>query len=164
MARRGLPILFVLAAVIALSGCASKRVETVEFGDPRTSFRILIATEQSEFKQAVTAEVVRRFDGAALFFKIIDLRELESEAVDAYAAVVIMNTCFAWKMNPRVQAFLESTAVKTKIIVMTTAGDPNWHTETAGIDAFTAASSPADVTRTAEKIRTRVQAIIDAAA
>ena len=163
MVQRELTVLLALAAVIAVSGCAPKMVETAEFGDPQTSHRILIATGQSEFKQAVASEVIRGCEGAALFFKITDLRRLEFEAVESYTAIVIMNTCFAWQMDPRVKRFLESTTAKAKVIVMTTAGDSNWRSETAGVDAFTAASSPADVTRAAEKIRAGVREIIDAA-
>jgi len=43
-------LLVMLAATLALWGCAPKMVKTVEFGDPETTPWILIATEQSEFK------------------------------------------------------------------------------------------------------------------
>lgn len=159
----GPTLMVTLAAALALWGCAPKMVKTVEFGDPQTTLRVLIATEQSEFKQAVTAKLISGFENGSLFFKIIDLRNLETERVEAYTTVVIMNTCVAWNLNPRVKTFLETTPAGEKVIVLTTAGDPGWQAETAGVDAFTSASSPADVTRVAEQLRTRIRSIINVA-
>ena len=153
-----------LVVALALAGCAPKMVQTVEFGDPQTALRILIATEQSEFKQAVTETLVRGLDDGALFFKITDLRNLESEPAGSYAAIVILSTCVAWGLNPRVRAFLESPVAKEKIILLTTAGDVDWQAAVDGVDAITSASSPADVSRVAETLQTRIRAIIVAAA
>ncbi len=163
MRNRFFPFLTALVVAMTLSGCAQKMVNTVAFGDPHTAIRILIATEQSEFKQAVTEKVVNGFENQALFFKITDLRNLESEAVASYTVIVIINTCVAWDLDPRVKTFFESTVTKEHIILLTTAGDADWQAEAAGVDAFTSASSPADTERAAENLRTRIRAIIDAA-
>jgi hypothetical protein len=152
-----------LTAITFLYGCAPRAVKTVEFGDPGAAARVLIASERSDFKQAVIERVVAGFENEGLFFKIIDLRDLDGASVETYNAVVIINTCVAWQLNPRVTAFLEETNMRGKTVLLTTAGDADWHADAAGVDAITAASSSADVDRTADKLRTKIRTRIHAA-
>lgn len=163
MNYRWSPVWPVLCAALILGGCAPKMVKTTEFGNPQSAPRILIATEQSEFKQAVIEKVVKDPAQDRLFFKITDLRNLENETAAAYSAVIIVSTCRAWQLNSRVSTFLQETSVQAKIVLLTTAGDEQWEAGVEGVDAFTAASSPADVEQTAEKLQTRIHAIINAA-
>ena len=88
-------LIVALVVALTLSGCAPKMVKTVEFGNPQTTLRILIATEQSEFKQAVTEKVINEFEDTALFFKITDLRNYRCNCVN----VTLFQTIFILKLG-----------------------------------------------------------------
>ena len=164
MGNRGWFLLIALAAVPALFGCAPKMVKTIEHGDPGADTRVLIASEASDFKQAVIEQVVARFQNEGLFFKITDLQNLADERTNAYAAVIIINSCVAWQLNPKVNAFIKTADSLEKVILLTTAGDQDWQPGVEGVDAITAASMPADVETIADKINAKLGALIHAAA
>ena len=95
-----------LAATLVVQGCAPQMVKTVEIGNPRAVMRVLIASESSDFKQAVIEKVVAGYDQDSLYFKITDLQNLADETASSYAAVMIINSCVAWQLNPKANAFI----------------------------------------------------------
>jgi len=164
MRIRGWFTAMALTAVVVNYGCAPRMVKTIERGNPRAATRVLIASEASDFKQAVIEQVVTGFAKDDLFFKITGLQNLADETASGYTAVIMINSCVAWQLNPRVNAFIKKTDRLEKIILLTTAGDQDWQPGVEGIDAITAASIPADIERTAEKIKATLGALIHAAA
>jgi len=164
MGIRGWFFPIALAVVLLSQGCAPKMVKTVEFGNPRAAMRVLIASEASDFKKAVIDQVVAGYDRKDLYFKVTDLQNLADETASDFAAVIIINSCVAWQLNPRVNAFLNKTEMPANIILLTTAGDQDWLAGIDGVDAITAASLPADIERTAEKLKVKLGALIHAAA
>lgn len=164
MRTRGQFFPLALAAVLVIYGCAPKMVKTIERGNPGAATRVLIASEASDFKQAVIEQVVTGYAERDLFFKITGLQNLADETATDYAAVIIINSCVAWQLNPRANAFIKKAAMPEKVILLTTAGDQDWQPGVEGVDAITAASISADIERTADKIKARLGALIHAAA
>lgn len=164
MRNRGWVCFMALAVVLVSQGCAPKMVKTVELGNTQSAIRVLIASEFSDFKKAVVEQVVAGYDSNSLYFKITDLQNLAVETATDYAAVIIINSCVAWQLNPQVNAFFKKTEMPANIILLTTAGDQDWQAGIEGVDAITAASLPTDIERTADKLKVKLGALIHAAA
>jgi len=152
-----------LAATLVVQGCAPQMVKTVEIGNPRAVMRVLIASESSDFKQAVIEKVVAGYDQDSLYFKITDLQNLADETASSYAAVMIINSCVAWQLNPKANAFIRQADTLERVILLTTAGDQDWQAGVAGVDAITAASLPADIERIADQLKAKLGPLIHAA-
>ncbi|MCK5733788.1 MAG: hypothetical protein KAI38_06350, partial [Candidatus Latescibacteria bacterium] len=75
--------------MFVLAGCASQ-VEVIERGDSNCGKRVLIATQQSAFKDAVVAGIVEELDKDSCYVKIIDLKRLTEESIAHYSALVIV--------------------------------------------------------------------------
>lgn len=133
----GLLILFKLC----LWGCAVGTVDTIETGDSKTrQRRILIATQKSDFKQAVIQAIRDTLDNNSSYLKVIDVKKLPHETIKDYHAVIILNQCMAGRPDPRVESFIDDAPQKEKIIVLTTGRLDSWKPESPRVDAITSAS------------------------
>jgi hypothetical protein len=122
-----------------------------EVNDPRTSPRVLIATQGSAFKDAVVARVVEQLKTRPAYVKVVDLSALPGIDAGDWNAVLILHT---WEMRkpPReVQAFVDRAQATGKLVVLTTSGAGSFKLE--GVDAISSASVLADAPSRAEEIR-----------
>ena len=126
---------------LSLLSCAVGTVNTVESGDKLTqNGRVLIATQKSEFKQAVVQAIKERLETHWRYLKVIDVRQLPDEITENYQAVIILSECLAGRPDPRVESFIDDTVEKEKLIVLTTGRLGSWKPESPGVDAMTSAS------------------------
>lgn len=143
--------------LLIILSCAYAPVKTMEIGDIDASrHRVLIAMQQSEFKDAVISQVIDRLAKESCYIRVIDLKELEQELTDPYQAIVIANTCIAWNLDPAVERFLGNFRQPEKIILLITAGGEDCEPKSAQIDALTSASKMEKSTPVAQSITNRV--------
>ena len=130
-----------LVLKLSLVGCAVGTVSTMESGD-RTAAqdRVLVATQNSDFKQAVIQAIRDRLENNSNYIKVIDVKKLPYESLEGYDAVIILNTCMAGRPDPRVESFIDDTTEKEKIVVLTTGRLDSWKPESPRVDAMSSAS------------------------
>ena len=135
----------VISLIIFMSlvvwGCASQPVATVESGPPAAyDTKVLVATQNSKFKQAVVSEIYDELDHNSIYLKIVDVKSLKNQSSAEFSAVVIINKCMAGRPDPRVESFIDREPQKNKIIVLTTGIRGSWKPAVPGVDAITSAS------------------------
>ncbi|WAC02776.1 hypothetical protein N7U66_03685 [Lacinutrix neustonica] len=136
--------------------------------DPVTSFyvnsghlstKLLIATQGSDFKNAVTAEIIDHYKQDSVYMEIIDVSELNHINPEDYTALVIIHTWEKWKPPLEVKTFVERTSSQLdKIIVLTTSGSGDSKMKT--VDAITGESRLENVTSYSSEIITRLEPIL----
>ena len=148
-----------MALSIVFFGCPA-RMTTMEKGDRNCGKRILIATERSEFKDAVVQKIVAKSEEEGWFVKATDLRELPEEPTAEYQAVAIVNTCKAGRLSRHVRKVLDvaDEQARGKMILLTTAGDEDWQANVPGVDAITSASKEGKADAVAEIMIEKVNA------
>ena len=152
--------LFILLGLVAW-GCASQPVATVESGQPADSKRqVLVATQNSKFKQAVVSEIHSQLKRNAVYLKIIDVKRLKNHSTSEFSAIVIINRCMAGRPDPRVESFIDSEPRKNKVIVLTTGIGDSWKPDAPEVDAITSASALDESDRVASSIVARVMAMV----
>jgi hypothetical protein len=130
-----------------------------EVNDPRSSPRVLIASQGSEFKDAIVARVVEQLKARAAYVRVIDVSALPGIDDGEWNAIVVLHT---WEMRkpPReVQAFVDRARGSGKLVVLTTSGAGDFKID--GVDAMSSASVVADAPSRAEDIRAKLDAILD---
>jgi hypothetical protein len=150
-----------VAAALAFCGCAVRAVKTTEAGDPGAGKRVLIATEQSEFKEAVVARIVEELRKDLCYVKVIDLKRLKHEPATDYGAVVVVNTCKAWTLSRRASRFVKEFPDKDRVVLLTTAAGEGWKHGAVGVDAITSASKVQKADPVAEEISRKVRKILE---
>jgi len=141
-------------------GCAAKAVNTTEWGDLKADQRVLIATQRSEFKEAVVSRIVEDLENDLYYVKVIDLKRLENEPATDYDAVVVVNTCKAWRLTGGASKFVKTFPYTDKVVLLTTAGGEDWKPKSVGVDAITSASKEQKADPVAEDIVGRVRKIL----
>jgi hypothetical protein len=148
------------AALLLAAGCAARAVKTVSFGTESAARRVLIATDQSDFKAAVISSVTGSLDPNVVYVKVIDIAHLATEPPADYDAVILINTVYAWRMNAQAAAFLKNEADRQRVILLSTADGEDWESGIPGIDAITSASEPAKVPAVSAAVTARLQRIL----
>ena len=146
---------------LSFLGCAVGTVATVESGDRATEqSRVLIATQKSEFKQAVLHEIRSILENNSCYIKVIDVKKLPNESTEGYHAVIILNECMAGRPDPRVESFIDDATQKEKLIVLTTGRLDNWKLESPRVDAITSASVMTQAATTGQSLAGKALKII----
>ena len=142
-------------------GCASQPVATVESGHrSAANKKVLVASQNSKFKQAVVAEIYDELKQNAIYMKIVDVKSLKNQSGQEFSAIVIINRCMAGRPDPRVESFIDREPQKKKIIVLTTGIYDSWQPDSPDVDAITSASVLDKSDQIAKSIVNRVLALV----
>ena len=161
MENRVFSYLVLVTACLAFCGCAAKAVKTTEWGDLKADQRVLIATQRSEFKEAVVARIVEDLEKDLCYVKVIDLKKLKIDSASDYDAVVVVNTCKAWRLSGGASKFVKAFPDKDKVVLLTTAGGEDWKPKSVEVDAITSASKEQKTDPVADEISRRVRKILN---
>jgi hypothetical protein len=152
---------FIILISLAVWGCASQPVATVESGPAASNRKVLVATQNSKFKKAVVSEIHDELNQNSIYSKIIDVRGLKNQSGAEFSAVVIINRCMVGRPDPRVESFIDREPQKNKIIVLTTGIDDAWKPEAPGVDAMTSASVLDKSDQVAKSIVKKILALVN---
>lgn len=106
---------------------------------PNLDTKLLIATQGSAFKDAVTSGIINHYKQDSVYIEVIDVSDLYKINPENYNALVIIHTWENWKPPKEVEKFIGRVGLKqANIIVLTTSGAGDSKME--GIDALTGES------------------------
>ena len=154
--------ILIILPVILIQGCVLHFMdvaESFEVNSPALKHRVLIATQGSEFKDAVVAGIVDHLKQQQVYIKVIDIAALPQVNEDKWNAVVVIHTWQAWKPQPDANAFLGRVNDLSKVIVLTTSGGGDHKIE--GLDVITSASVMAVISTHTLDIKNRLNSILD---
>jgi len=169
--KRRLYILVALVAVLLVqNGCgvlykrwAQEDIVARDLHNPAWEKKILVASRSSDFKEKIIEEIEKAFANDEVYIKVIGVEALDGVDGHDFKAVVLINTCMWWTMDPDVKEFLERHNDTGNMIVLTTSGGGKWvpRMKETDFDTISSASkrSEADVLagEIVEKIRVLLQ-------
>lgn len=133
--------------------------ESFEVNTPELKHRVLIATQGSEFKDAVVAGIVDHLKQRHAYIKVIDIAALPQVNEGEWNAAVVIHTWENWKPQEDAKTYLERVKDLSKVIVLTTSGDGDY--KIAGVNAITSASVMTNVPSRTLDIKSRLDSILD---
>jgi hypothetical protein len=138
-------------------------IEAYEVGMAESATRVLIASQDSDFKVAVAGRLGESLRSESVYMKFIGTGQLVDEDISQYSAIVIMTACNAWDLDPRTRSFLDANPGLPNVVLLVTSGDGTWKPDFDGrkFDAVTSASVLEDAGSVAEEILEKVYAMID---
>ena len=100
-----------------------ERTENRGINSATLSSKVIIATQGSEFKDAIVTNIINFYKKDSVHIKIIDVSQLQNFEPRIYNAIVILHTWEYGKPPLAVTQFIsENEASKTKTIVFATSG------------------------------------------
>jgi hypothetical protein len=151
-----------LAAVCGATACMAQEQKPAGTAAPYAGRRVLIATEDGAFKQAVVAQVHETVEQAGGTVTTVAIKELGLQRIGDFDAAVILSTVRAWRLPGDVRDFLKPLAPKDrgKIVLVNTAAGEDWQTKEKGVHAITSASKPAKIGPVAAFVTAKLQALL----
>ncbi|MFP4382142.1 MAG: hypothetical protein ACLFUS_16695 [Candidatus Sumerlaeia bacterium] len=152
-------IFVLLLGLAGLVACQAARIQDAKYGPVQSQKRLLLLGEKSEFKAKMIETLVQDLSDKGWYVKVSDYREADPMLVGKFDQTLLVNSCWAWKLNPKSRKFLESVQEKDrdKIIHMTTTADPDSKVKTYGLDGITGSSKVLDPVKTAEKLAAMIE-------
>lgn len=131
-------------AICLLLGCTAS-TKIAELGNLNSSKKVLIATENTEFKQEIVDRLTQKLGMPDYYFKVIGINLLPETNTDPYNAILVISKITAGRIQQKTSAYLQNKASDPKLVVLVTSGsgDPYseiFQTNLKGVDAITSAS------------------------
>jgi hypothetical protein len=118
---------------------------------------VLIASQQSEFKNAVVEHLQDSLE-SRFTLETVPLSALRKVDESEWDTVIIIQSVKMGKLNRHVRRFLEHAADQDRIVVLTTSGSAP-PTDTWGIDTVTAASEKDDAGEVTQVVLSQLSSV-----
>lgn len=136
--------LILIGALWYKSQYSMGKAEEFQVKTPEYSPKLLIATQGSAFKKALTQHVVDNFKQDAIFINVVDVSSLSKMSPTNYNAILLIHTWENWKPPIEIEEFINNSILyKDKIIVFTTSGQGTFKMDE--VDAIAGESKLEDV-------------------
>lgn len=150
--------IFILILVTCLS-CA-RNIREQHYATENARFNLLISGVTSEFKEGIISRLVERYNEDANI-DLVALDKLDEVQCRDYDAIVIMDSRTASTLlNTTLKSFLEKTEPCKNIVLLFTAGDPDWKYQFHGLDAVTSASLVENENRVYNELTYKIDLIL----
>ena len=134
-------------------------VSTYEVNQQIQQRSILIATQGSEYKDAIVKDLVEHYRSQPIYVKVTDVTNLGEVDESVWDAILILHTWEMWKPQPDAEAFLNKVEDQSKVVVLTTSGEGDAKMET--VDAVTGASVMEAVPSKVDEVKARIDMILN---
>ena len=139
--------------------CANENTKWFIKKSSRPEYNVVIANEESHFKDSITQILVRHYEHKSVQVKVIPISLLPMIEPKDYSAVVIIHSLYTWRSPPEVAHFLKNQiACSDKIVVFTTSSNGTYKMD--NVDAITGASRIKEVTMYADKIIVKLNPLL----
>jgi len=153
--------MILLLSLVTLQACA-RSVPEVRHVAVDARFSLLIASDASEFKDAVRGRVFDHYTPNNNV-EVVNIGSLKTRQAEDFDAVLIIDTCLGWsRFNPSMKAFLDGAQDPDRIVLFMTVDDTEWDFTYQGVDAITAASQIEDEARIAADLIQEIDNILQA--
>jgi menaquinone-dependent protoporphyrinogen IX oxidase len=154
-------VAIILIAAFGIYLLANKQgvIEAYEFTRAEAEYKVLIASQGSDFKNALVESLTTHLREKATI-NVIDVTTLHEVNEDEWDAIVLIHTVEQWKLQPDVKKYLDRAQDLHKIILVTTSGSGDWKTENYDVDVITSASKTGELPSLIQKILGRIDSIV----
>jgi hypothetical protein len=152
--------LILVASVVYLIINRQGVIEGFEVKSPDLEHKILIASQGSDFKNALVDSLVKHLVQKQVYIKVIDVTALSEVDEDTWDAMVFIHTTEQWKLQPDVSAYLDRAQDLSKITLVITSGSGEWRPQDYNIDVITSASRVHEIGSIVDRIMARLNLIL----
>jgi hypothetical protein len=129
-----------------------------ELNDPTLERRVLIATQESEYKHALVDAVVKQIKDLPVYIRVIDVSELDGADPAIWNAIVILHTWEMGEPEEHSRKFVQRAPAR-KLVVVTTSG--SGEAKLVDVDGISSASKLERTEWMANMIVNRIQILLN---
>jgi hypothetical protein len=132
--------------------------KTFTVTEPQAKHKLLIATQGSDYKNAVLEGLIAAAKTRQMTLEVIDVSSLSTVNIEDWSAIVIIHTWENWQPQVNAIEFAQRHPNTDKIVFLSTSGQGNL--KIPKVDAITSASLLTDVTKDVAEIVHRIDAVL----
>ena len=152
-------LLLIMFGIYLLSNIQGE-AESFEVNSPELAQKVLIASQGSDFKNALVGSLTTYLEKKPIYIKVIDVSALSEVNEDEWSAMILIHTTEMNKVQSDVKAYLDKAHDLNKVIIITTSGPGDWKTDKYDVDIITSASKKKELPSLINKILTRLDLIL----
>lgn len=151
----------VIAMTVLLFMSTTLHAEPITYGPRDSKIRILLAWENTKFKEKLIQKMVETLNDGKTYIKVVDHQkgELAGEKAQDYSAVFISNSGVKSMVRPWITEWIGQQNKKDNILLHTTQ-KAYWEVK-AGVDTVTSASAPQAIDVLSRKYLDKISKIIN---
>jgi hypothetical protein len=134
--------------------------ESFEVNSSDLDTKVLIATQESDFKDALVSGIIEDLEKKPTYIKVVDVTTLSDVKEDEWNVVMLISTCQSSKLQADTTAYLDQAQDLDKTILLITSGSGTWKPENAPIDSISSASRKVNVDSLVVNILNRLNTIL----
>ncbi|MBU8923110.1 MAG: hypothetical protein KOO63_14925 [Bacteroidales bacterium] len=127
-------------------------IEPFQRGNPDAKYKVLVASQGSEYKESLTDELIKNIEADSIFISVIDVTGLESIDEKNWDAIVIIHTMQIHKMPKQAMRFLEGMPDLNKVMLVSTSGAGDDQVDYFEVDAVSTVSRKSLIPRVVELV------------
>ena len=117
-----------------------RKAEPFEINQTNQSKSILIATQDSDFKEKLVKRLCDSMKGSSINIRGIDVRDLSEVNEEDWNKIIIINS-FIIQLNKNAGRFIDQLSTPEKVLLCVTSGGADWQPQSQlKVDAITSAS------------------------
>jgi hypothetical protein len=132
-----------------------------EVNNPDLETKVLIATQGSNFKDALVSGIIEELKTKAVYIKVIDVTALSKRKEEEWNAVLVLSTCQSQTLQAETMAYLQQAKELEKHVVLITSGAGDWQPKEAPFDSISSASKMANVAPLVARIIKQLEGILE---
>jgi hypothetical protein len=146
--------------ILMLTLSCSKQIPEQRFVNESARYDLLITGVTSEFKADIISRIIDRYKDQGNV-DLVYMDKLDQLKCDDYDAILVIDSVQAWSMwNFSLKSFLEKTENCNNVVLLYTAGDPDWKYQYHELDAITSASQVEDQDRVFNELTYAIDVLI----
>jgi hypothetical protein len=150
----------VIILVLMFTLSCSKQIPDRQFTTENSKYDLLITGVTSEFKADIISRIVDRYKDQGNV-NLVNMDKLDQLQCDDYDAILVIDSVQAWSYwNFSLNSFLEKAENCKNIVLLYTAGDPDWKYQYHELDAITSASQVEDQDRVFNELTYEIDVLI----
>ena len=152
--------LAIIILVLMLTLSCAKEIPEQRFTAENAKYDLLITGMTSEFKADIISRIVDRYKDQGNV-NLVNMDKLDQLQCDDYDAILVVDSVQAWSYwNFSLNSFLEKTENCKNVVLLYTAGDPDWEYQYHELDAITSASQVEDQDRVFNELTYAIDVLI----
>jgi hypothetical protein len=153
-------VLIIIAFGIFVLRNRQKVVTPFAVNNPEASTRLLIASQGSDFKDALVDSLTEYFEGRQVYLRVVDVSGLAEIQEEEWDALLLIHTTQGWRLQPDVKKYLDRATELKKVVLLTTSGSGEWRADGYEVDIITSASKMSEMKSVRNEILQRLGAIM----
>lgn len=126
--------------------------------EEKTHPKVLILTQQSNFKDAVMDEVEKKFKGEDVFIQVQDISTVDKINQKEWDGIVLVTTVESNDLPEKAHEFVKKDADYEKVRLFVTSDSGQWSNNPSDVDVITTSSRTSNVASFSKKINEAIQA------